>query len=149
LICYSNGSKGCRTIPPPRHPPHFLSGVYNNGTGGAGSPAGALQNSEIGSTGSVGAILWEDLHTGVVGIQNSNEQPNAFIVSPTIGGDLDILIGDFSQLLVAIRTQAHIEVTREAASAFEKHQVLVKITLRFDSNLARGGAFHKLTGITT
>jgi len=64
-------------------------------------------------------------------------------------GDADILIGDLSQLLVAIRTQAHIEVTREAASAFEKHQVLIKITLRFDSNLARGGAFHRLTGITT
>ena len=62
--------------------------------------------------------------------------------------DADILIGDFAQLLVAIRTQAHIEVTREAVSAFEKHQVLIKITLRFDSNLARGGAFHRLTGIT-
>jgi len=58
-------------------------------------------------------------------------------------GDADILIGDLAQLLVAIRTQAHIEVTREAASAFEKHQVLIKITLRFDSNLARGGAFVK------
>ena len=30
MICYSNGSKGCRTIPPPRHPPHFLSGVYKD-----------------------------------------------------------------------------------------------------------------------
>ena len=28
LICYSNGSKVCRTIHPPPHPPHFLSGVY-------------------------------------------------------------------------------------------------------------------------
>ena len=64
-------------------------------------------------------------------------------------GDADVLVGDFSQLLVGFRTQAHIEVTREAASAFEKHQVLIKITLRFDSNLARGGAFHRLTGITT
>jgi len=64
-------------------------------------------------------------------------------------GDADILIGNFAQLLVAIRTQVHIEVTREAANAFEKHQVLINITLRFDSNLARGGAFHKLTGITT
>ena len=43
-------------------------------------------------------------------------------------GDADILIGDLAQLLVAIRTQAHIEVTREAASAFEKHQVRIRVS---------------------
>ncbi len=46
-----------------------------------------------GTTTSVGAIAWEDVHTGVVAVKALNYMPTAYIVHPTIGGDLDVLTG--------------------------------------------------------
>lgn len=45
----------------------------------------------VGKTESVGAVDWLDLHDGVVEIQNANGEPNAYISSPTIRGDLATL----------------------------------------------------------
>eukprot|EP00913_Durusdinium_trenchii_P028474 g26702.t1 len=148
-------------------------------------PVGALNTSGIGSTSSVSAIAWEDLHTGAVSIRALNYEPNGYIVHPTIAGDLDILatgdgsssaknwlgappsldgvtrhqttnittadilIGDFTKAFIGMRQEAQVEVSTTAESFFSKHQVGVKITLRFDCNLAQAGAFHALNGITT
>lgn len=45
----------------------------------------------IGETGSVGAIAWEDVAAAVVGVQAANHEPSAYIVHPTIAGDLATL----------------------------------------------------------
>jgi len=152
---------------------------------GADGVLGALNNAEINSTGSVGAIVWEDVHNAVTAIRALNYSPNAYLIHPTIAGDLDIitsgdgtnsaklwlgappslngvtrqettnistadiLVGDFTLAMLAMRMGAMIEVTTSGGDAFSKHQVLVKITLRFDCHLAQGTAFHALNGITT
>lgn len=59
--------------------------------GGASQPVGLSNASGIGSTGSVGAIAWEDVHAAAVGVKAANHAPNAYICHPTIAGDLDII----------------------------------------------------------
>ena len=56
-------------------------------------PNGLLNYTGIESTDSVGAILWEDIHNAAITVQNNNFDPTAYICSPTIGGDLDIICG--------------------------------------------------------
>lgn len=63
------------------------------GTGSA-QPSGLTVYSGVGSTGSIGAIAWEDVHAGVVAIQVANGEPNAYIASPTIAGDLALIRSD-------------------------------------------------------
>ena len=46
-----------------------------------------------GSTGGVGAIAWEDVHTAAVAIRALNFEPTAYISHPMIAGDLDICVG--------------------------------------------------------
>ena len=52
---------------------------------------GLINDGSARTTASVGAIAWEDLATGVVDLWGQNVMPNAYIVSPTIAGDLDAL----------------------------------------------------------
>lgn len=53
---------------------------------------GLVTNSSITETdGSVGAIAYEDLHNCVIELRAANESPGAYIIHPTIAGDLDIL----------------------------------------------------------
>lgn len=61
------------------------------GDGGGDGIIGLATYDGIGATGSVGGITWEDLQTAVVDIQTHNGQPNAYIASPTIAGDLAAL----------------------------------------------------------
>ena len=61
----------------------------------------------------------------------------------------DIVVGDFSQLVIGIKQDAKIEVSGTAGTAFEKNQIRVRITVRLDIHLLRGDHFNKLTGITT
>lgn len=58
---------------------------------GSQEPGGLSLVSGVGSTGSVGAITWEDLHAAAVGIKTANHDPNAYILHPTIAGDCDII----------------------------------------------------------
>jgi HK97 family phage major capsid protein len=60
---------------------------------GSGSvePSGLINLAGIGTTGSVGAIAWEDIHGAVVNIKALNHTPNAYILDPVIAGDLDII----------------------------------------------------------
>lgn len=58
---------------------------------GASQPVGLTNTSGIGSTGSIGAIAWEDVHAAAVGVKAANHAPNAYICHPTIAGDLDII----------------------------------------------------------
>jgi HK97 family phage major capsid protein len=155
------------------------------GNGGGDGVLGLVNVDGIPATGSVGAIAWADFHAAVVAVRESNYMPNAYIVSPTIGGDLDLITsgdgansaklwlgpppsldgvrrlettaignaqavtGQFDRAIFGFRTGATIEVSNIAQSAFEKHQVKVKITQRFDFLVLRKEAFHVLNGITT
>ena len=152
---------------------------------GSSEPTGLLNFAGIGSTGSVGAIAWEDLLTALTAIETANHTPTAWIVSPTIKGDLaaltsgdgtnsaklwlpappdvaalnrfvtsncpnaNIFMGDFTQMLFAVRGGPRVEATVTGGDSFAKHQVLVKITWRGDFAVEHPGAFHALTGITT
>jgi HK97 family phage major capsid protein len=153
--------------------------------GQAGEPTGLLNDSTINETGSIGAISWEDMHAPVVTCWNANESPNAYVVNPTIAGDLELIttgdgstsaknwlgapkgladllalkttsmplanaiIGDFTKLIIGLRQNALVEITKEGVNAFEKHQVGVKITWRGDFAIERSAAFERLAGITS
>ena len=65
--------------------------ALNGFTDYSGGPAGLLNDGNVGETGSVGAIAWQDLATARTTIQANNYEPNAYMVHPTIGGDLDVL----------------------------------------------------------
>ena len=58
---------------------------------GSAEPDGLLLRSDVTSTGSVGAIAWEDIATGAVAVNVANHAPNAYVTSPTIAGDLAAL----------------------------------------------------------
>lgn len=61
----------------------------------------------------------------------------------------NIIVGDMSKLLWGVRTGAMVETTTSGGDAFKKHQLLVKITSRFDFVAADETAFHRLAGVTT
>lgn len=58
-----------------------------------------------------------------------------------------VVIGDFSQMAVAMRSSLQIEASRTAGDAFSKAQVLVRAILRADVLVMRPKAFASLTGI--
>ena len=62
--------------------------------------------------------------------------------------DGTIIVGDFTKAIFGVRQEASIEVTREGAGTFEKHQVGIKIVWRGDFNLSYPSHFYTLTGIT-
>lgn len=62
--------------------------------------------------------------------------------------DTDAIVGDWSSLLVGMRTGLMIETSNEAGEAFEKHQTKIKATWRIDSTIERNDAFWSLTGLT-
>ncbi len=68
--------------------------------------------------------------------------------STTTMPDGFIIAGDFTELLFGVRTEARIEVSTEAGTAFAAHQVWIKVFTRWCCNVARLGAFHRLTGIS-
>ena len=63
----------------------------------------------------------------------------------------DVFVGEFTQLLIGIRTELVIEVSREAAdasgSAFTNLQVWLRAYLRADVGVALPGFFTKIIGI--
>ena len=68
-----------------------LDSLGINGNGGSDGFDGLLVTAGTGGTGSVGGISWEDLSGAVTDIQSNNGEPNAYIASPTIAGDLALL----------------------------------------------------------
>ncbi len=69
---------------------------------------------------------------------------------PNDGGSPDtttLFVGDFSQLLIGMRTSFKLEVTRVAGEAFEKLQVWVRVYLRADVQLAHPEAFDVTTDV--
>jgi HK97 family phage major capsid protein len=68
-----------------------LDGKMLVGNGGSDGVKGITSTSGVGSTASVGAIAWEDFHNAVIGVRESNYNPNAIVVHPTILGDAQIL----------------------------------------------------------
>ena len=63
---------------------------------GRAEPDGLLNYTSVSSTDSIGAIAWQDPHNAVVAVQNGNFEPSGYICSPTIGGDLDIILASTS-----------------------------------------------------
>lgn len=80
--------------------------------------------------------------------ENFKKLPSAQIPI-TLGGGTDTLaiMGDFSQLVLGMRTNLHIEMSRDADDAFKKGQVQLRAYMRGDIGLARPAAFCKITGI--
>ena len=68
--------------------------------------------------------------------------------STTTMPDGTIIVGDFTELLFGVRTEARIEMSTDAGTAFAAHQVWIKVWTRWCVNVARPAAFHTLTGIT-
>jgi len=60
----------------------------------------------------------------------------------------EVYVGDFSQLMIGMRSQLKIEVSREASDAFEKGKVYLRAYMRADSQLARPEHFKVIEGIT-
>jgi HK97 family phage major capsid protein len=61
--------------------------------------------------------------------------------------DDTVLVGDFEQVLFGMRTGVQIEVTNTGGTAFMAHRILVKCTVRFDSNIMHAGSFYALTSV--
>ena len=58
------------------------------------------------------------------------------------------VIGQFNELLIGLRSEIMIEVSREAGTAFGKDQTLIRARWRGDVQLAHAKAFCHLSGIT-
>lgn len=58
---------------------------------GSAEPNGLVNYTGVTATDSVGAIEWQDVHNAAVAVRAANHEPTAYICSPTIGGDLDLL----------------------------------------------------------
>jgi HK97 family phage major capsid protein len=67
-----------------------LDRIALEGTGSS-EPNGLLNYTGLESTGTIGAIAWEDVHAAAVEVRDNNFEPTGYICSPTIGGDLDII----------------------------------------------------------
>ena len=59
-----------------------------------------------------------------------------------------LVVGDFTKYCMGMRTGALVEATTTGGDAFKNHQLLVKISMRFDFNCLDQSAFHILSGIT-
>lgn len=59
----------------------------------------------------------------------------------------DAFIGDFSQMMVGMRTSVRLEVSREAGDSFRDLQVIFRAYLRADVAVAQPGAFCLVKGI--
>jgi HK97 family phage major capsid protein len=59
-----------------------------------------------------------------------------------------LVLGDFSKYFMGMRTAAEVEVSTQAGESFERHQVLAKISMRFDFVPIMEEAFHALEGLT-
>ncbi|MDV6034743.1 MAG: phage major capsid protein [Phycisphaera sp. RhM] len=60
-----------------------------------------------------------------------------------------LVIGDFTRFYMGLRTGIRVELSTEAGDAFQKHQVYVKCTSRFDFVSVDDSAFEILEGITS
>lgn len=71
-------------------------------------------------------------------IANANTSPDTTTV----------FVGDFSQLLIGLRTSFRLEVSRVAGDSFEKLQIAVRAYLRADVQLAHPEAFQVRTALS-
>ena len=67
---------------------------------------------------------------------------------PIESSNTQVLLGDFRQVAVALRTGLSIEVSSQAAEACQKHQIVLKATARLDIVPFRPKWFHRLHGVT-
>jgi len=150
-------------------------------TSSYGGMVGLRNTTGIGTASAGGAITYEDILTAATTIQTANHEPNAYIIHPTIAGDLaalqastagswlgppeivkdleqlrtssigtgNIMVGEFSNVLVGVRQNVEIMVSSTAEDFYSKNQVGFRIVMRVDVNVARADALYDITGITT
>jgi HK97 family phage major capsid protein len=58
-----------------------------------------------------------------------------------------VVTGDFSNLIIGIRSAYHLEVLKEAKA--QKYAIVLLAAVRLDTAIVRGEGFHILTGLTT
>lgn len=58
-----------------------------------------------------------------------------------------VITGDFSNLIIGIRSGYHLEVLKEAKA--QKYAIVLLAAVRLDTAIVRGEGFHILTGLTT
>jgi HK97 family phage major capsid protein len=63
------------------------------------------------------------------------------------GAESVAVMGQWDQYLVALRADIRLEISRQAGTAFEKDQTLIRIVWRGDAMPLQTGAFCKMTGI--
>lgn len=73
---------------------------------------------------------------------------NSLPTTDSDGSGASSYIGDFTKMLLGVRSEILVEVSTDGESAFEKHQLLLKVTWRGDFNCADSEAFCRLSGIT-
>jgi HK97 family phage major capsid protein len=61
--------------------------------------------------------------------------------------DTTMFVGDFTQLMIGLRSSFRLEVSRVAGTAFEKLQIWVRAYLRADVQLAHPEAFDVTTDV--
>lgn len=72
---------------------------------------------------------------------------NSLPTTDSDGAGSSSYVGDFSQMLIGVRTDIVVEVSTHG-EAFEKHQLWIKATARMDMSVAHLNAFCRLSGIT-
>ena len=72
---------------------------------------------------------------------------NIAMMDTTRCPDTALVLGDYSQVLMGVRTDLTITTSSEAGDSFQKHQVYIKAVMRADMALARP-FFERLEGLT-
>ena len=62
--------------------------------------------------------------------------------------DSEIIVGDFANFALGLRSAARIEVSADAGETFQRHQVAIKAWWRGNFTTLDPSAFHKRTGVT-
>jgi len=108
---------------------------------GTNEPNGLENISGIGSTGSVTAIAWSDIHNAATAVRALNHRPNAYVLHPTIAGDLDVLTSGDGSSSAALwlgnppsidNIERHVTTNATTALAFMADWSYFAIALRQD-----------------
>lgn len=73
---------------------------------------------------------------------------NVTKVSTTNCPSTNIVVGDFTNFAMGVRTGLQIEISTVSGDAFKKHQVHIKATARIDYGVLDASAFRRLSGVT-
>ncbi len=121
------------------------------GSGSSGEPIGLLNNGDIPSTGSVGAIAWADLSSAATAIRVANYVPGAFVFHPSIAEDLALLADTTGQPLnppenvrdVPRMNTTNCTVTKAVCGDFSNLYWVIRRNPVIEASRVAGDAFKK------